>query len=532
MIGFSLGRPGQYICPVSPTKAGLNIGLAEATWLFCRMRKGENLFIFNSIIKWSVVKKNRRSPPQKSLSKLWISLLLASLIFNLYQYSQILKNKTTVREDKSKTAYPKYLSLNRQVTCENTQIDKNTLPLCPAGPKPRILPRHYPLHSIYLGYTEGIERMGLFQIVLNIVSNLDPKIPLVVMVPRDQAQMAANELDAYLNDQNKDLVQLVYTPADYTIWAQDYFEQAVNGETGAHYFIDLPYEGRLGEHIPSALALACNSGLISQAGIDYKLDENVSGNYGGNIESITDDLLLVGNTLSPDQRAILERELSQEVLDINVNWLKVGHVDELISVIPVANKKGKCPFDILYSSPGLALELIKKESEKSELKPLRFRFDFGEKQSTFNLWECHTKGYSHPGCKAMISANTEYEKIVQSNISKIKQALVRKDKSCSSVNFVKVPVLFTASQSQQRYGLKSDKAMTIDPNPVNNVLIGNNIIIPQQGLRPLYQYTKSVLEKYQLNVTAVDGEYVHIFDGGLHCSMNMRRTCRPRAGIQ
>lgn len=231
--------------------------------------------------------------------------------------------------------------------------------------------------------------------------------------------------------------------------------------------------------------------------------------------------------MSPSQKKLLKKELSQELIEIDVDWLKVGHVDELISVLPNSHKRGSCPFDILYSSPAKALDIIKQEGSKKDIKPALLRYDFGSKESHFDLWSCYGKDRNHIGCKSIRAINETYAKIINDNLSKIKNALVKHDPSCSQVEHIPIPVLFTSSDKRQVYGTHEDKAFTIDPNPVNNVLIGSNILLPKQNLEQFHNYTQSQLDKYKIKTTFIDGEYVHYFGGGIHCSMNMRYACRP-----
>ena len=152
---------------------------------------------------------------------------------------------------------------------------------------------------------------------------------------RARLPKAIDEIDPLLNDFTKDYVEVLLTPSDYTIWAQDYFELAIDSKTGALSIIDLPYEKEAGEHIPTAISLACNHNLIGQSEIDVSNMPRPSGNFGGNIDALTDNLVLIGNNMHPSQKQVLVEEIQQKFLEIDVKWLSVGHVDELISVIPV-----------------------------------------------------------------------------------------------------------------------------------------------------------------------------------------------------
>jgi hypothetical protein len=227
--------------------------------------------------------------------------------------------------------------------------------------------------------------------------------------------------------------------------------------------------------------------------------------------------------MSPRQKDVLRKELSQRLVEINVKWLKVGHVDEVISLIP-KQQAGKCPFDILYASPGKATELMKLES-KNKQRPLEYRYGFGKPVSKFDAYECFETKHSHPGCKDLFGANKAYEKIIQKQITKVRNAL--DDQGCTNIKYQAMPVIFSPSGKVESYGSKNDKTITIDTNPRNNALMGRTLILPKQNLDNFHKYTQSLIETYNLKTHFVDGTYVHRFNGGVHSALNTRHACSP-----
>ncbi|MCB0408419.1 MAG: hypothetical protein KDD34_09460, partial [Bdellovibrionales bacterium] len=250
--------------------------------------------------------------------KIIATLLCISLAFNGYFIFEWVQKKQggSLSQMGPGEKVPNFLKLNVPVSCENNQIEQQQLPHCPKGERLTLLPRFYPIHSLFIGYEKGIDQTGLFQTTLNLVNNMKPRIPLMVMVPRQQMEQAVAELDPYLNDKNKDLVRLLYTPSQYTVWAQDYFKPAIDVKTGKLNIFDLPYDNNYGEHIPTAIALACNANLIGQASIAGKGDAVPSGNFGGNIEPLTDGLVVIGDSMSESQKKILRSELNQKLIEI------------------------------------------------------------------------------------------------------------------------------------------------------------------------------------------------------------------------
>jgi hypothetical protein len=443
-------------------------------------------------------------------------------ISNLNSSLSTALNQNTTPNDK----YPGFIRLNKEISCENKAVQENSPP-CPAGQGNIILPRYYPIHTIFMGYEESISATGLYGSILNRAFSEKPKLKVVVMVPKQKIEQANSEFETYISPQNKDFLELVATPSETTLWAQDYFEIATNKKTGISSFVDLMHNNLHGEHIPTTLALACNKNLIRQSDENYNNLKDPTGNFGGNIESLNENLVAVGNNMSSPQKKILKTELQQKLVEIDVAWLYIGHVDEVISLIPKKNKSSSCPFDIMYTSPDLALSILQKESLNGDSLKIELGAGKGEKSKKFYLKDCFGKNKDkNPLCVSLHKANKKYGEIMNENIKTLKASLITSQPNCKNVNFIPIPVLFSTKNLQEKYGTDNDLAVSITPNPVNNVLINNSIMLPRQGFDFFDRYTKEALNKYDLKVEYVDGEYVHYFKGGVHCSLNLQHSCK------
>lgn len=106
------------------------------------------------------------------------------------------------------------------------------------------------------------------------------------------------------------------------------------------------------------------------------LQMRASPNYGGNIEATPPmenaplGKLIVGNvlltqgertwdTMDPDLLHLLAQQRKQPMVALDSAWLHVGHVDEMLSVVPDGGG-----FALLRASPALALELLKNANER------------------------------------------------------------------------------------------------------------------------------------------------------------------------
>lgn len=153
-------------------------------------------------------------------------------------------------------------------------------------------------------------------------------------------------------------------------WQQDYFESFVNPASGR------PVLRRLGAYNndgftslepTNALASASGSCGITQ-GPKLATDNQdlvrggksfANAEMGGNIEGLPGGLCLVGDNLSTKFSSQFCGNASN-VVQTDVSWLTVGHVDELMKVIPT-NRPGvpaECNFSLAFASPKKALELL------------------------------------------------------------------------------------------------------------------------------------------------------------------------------
>lgn len=98
---------------------------------------------------------------------------------------------------------------------------------------------------------------------------------------------------------------------------------------------------------------------------------HASYNYGGNIESTPPvagaplGKIILGNgidtddneAVDPDLLKVLAKQKKQPVVEVDTIWLKVGHVDEILSVVPSRRAQGG--FVIFAASSKAAVELLK-----------------------------------------------------------------------------------------------------------------------------------------------------------------------------
>lgn len=104
---------------------------------------------------------------------------------------------------------------------------------------------------------------------------------------------------------------------------------------------------------------------------------HASMNYGGNIESTPPvsgaplGKIILGNytdaqtgeeLIDPDLLKVFVKQQKQPIVEIDTSWLKVGHVDEMMSVVPSSRASGG--FAILHASSKAAIELLRAAQRK------------------------------------------------------------------------------------------------------------------------------------------------------------------------
>lgn len=150
-------------------------------------------------------------------------------------------------------------------------------------------------------------------------------------------------------------------PARNWTWQQDYFESFVDPATGRPVLRNIQnyYRGTSGQD-SSLISTAMNSCGVTQ-GPELASSSFSSGNgeMGGNIEGLPGGLCLTGDNQSME---FAKQYCGSEdnIVRIESSWLRVGHVDEIVKVIP-SNRPGvppECNFSLMFASPKKALELM------------------------------------------------------------------------------------------------------------------------------------------------------------------------------
>ncbi len=142
-------------------------------------------------------------------------------------------------------------------------------------------------------------------------------------------------------------------------WFQDHVQIGYTSMPGEemHLTVRMPYGGQ--DQWPIANLLGADSGLFRFRDT-VTHDGSNSGDFGGNLEVVpySDEYLLgrilIGNTMKTKLADFLTAQEVQNPFSVDVNWLAVGHVDEIVGFAP----GGTRGYKVVHASPDYAQQLL------------------------------------------------------------------------------------------------------------------------------------------------------------------------------
>uniref|UniRef100_A0A8C0A3H5 Protein-arginine deiminase n=1 Tax=Bos mutus grunniens TaxID=30521 RepID=A0A8C0A3H5_BOSMU len=223
--------------------------------------------------------------------------------------------------------------------------------------------------------------------------------------------------------------------------------------------------------------------------------------FGGNLPGSR------GRRVTQVVRDFLHAQRVQPPVELFVDWLAVGHVDEFLSFVPVADGKG---FRMLLASPSACLKLFQEKQKWGHGGALLFQGVAGNQEvNTVSISQVLSNGN-------LIS----YNKFMQSCIDWNREVLKR-ELGLAERDIVDIPQLFK---------MERRKAVAFFPDLVNMLVLGQHLGIPKpfgpviNGRCCLEEKVRSLLEPLGLHCTFLDDYYAyHVRQGNVHCGTNVRR---------
>ncbi|NLI76263.1 MAG: hypothetical protein GX442_07465 [Candidatus Riflebacteria bacterium] len=284
------------------------------------------------------------------------------------------------------------------------------------------------------------------------------------------------------------------------------------------------------------------------------------GDMGGNLEVTPDDILVVGNTITPQFRDFLGRRgYKDRMVELEADWLAVGHCDEFLSIVP--NDRVPDGFTLVKGDPALAFKLIL-EADRAEIaaitakeyrEQLLFLWDYlhtpGENQKR---WVAFLRAYqpdtgASPGNRPprltdkgpyetpekfgkgsadlFIRQNLAIAAVIDQNIDRLTTRINavnrRGDRALSLAAF---PML---------YGRKNSKFLGYLPGVINQLILRKHLVIADPKLKLFREAIRKEVEPLGLTPHFIDDTPYHTRWGDVHCATNVfrhpnRYIVRPR----
>ena len=227
------------------------------------------------------------------------------------------------------------------------------------------------------------------------------------------------------------------------------------------------------------------------------------------------------------------QELQGPVLLLDVSWLHVGHIDEVMQFVPCEEGAGlEHKFKIFIASPADALRLLHELPGPLRIKSInQGRKTTGGPGQTKRRWE-----YTPHEIMDDVDRLTTINRQVQAMIDKrVKEPLIER-LGLRTSDFIDLPVLFAGQFRTETATLWPRSAYALTPNLANCLVLtqgtDHRILMAQPGYDPFRSQVVQVAQKNGLNIEFIDTWFYHTHAGDIHCVTNVRRGIPPRAWWQ
>ena len=208
--------------------------------------------------------------------------------------------------------------------------------------------------------------------------------------------------------------------------------------------------------------------------------------------------------MHPDILAFLEKQKRQwPPIEVDVSWLTIGHVDEVVNFIPANDALG---FRVLMPSPTSAMHLLKGAVDAGQGNVVVFAGKADQETTVAQLYT---------------AAKESRERVaIEADLAKTKQMLLR-ELSVPETAILELPVLYK-------------EGLAITPNAVNCLVVNGHVVIPHQsgpviGNLDLFDTAIAAILSPYVTVHFVDiWQPYHVRSGEIHCGTNaIRRKKNP-----
>lgn len=283
------------------------------------------------------------------------------------------------------------------------------------------------------------------------------------------------------------------------------------------------------------------------------------GDYGGNLEVTPDGIIFYGDTMTESQVNQLSKYGNRgKMVELKTNWLSVGHVDEMFSVIPSLNintypssyKGPKANYGFVAADPIYGLNVIYKYKAKYKesisyssdhltdstsryyIKSIQKAISkyIGRVNGNFTAEDLDSRSYN--SCISDSSIERKYCDLIEYNI-KVNRVIKNNLKKfiektpTENDNILNVPQIYR--QVRNKYGQVTG-GVSFLPGTANMVIIRDNVIVPNPTFEPYRKIVEEMLNA-ELGGTESNSKVHFIMEkreyhdlmGEVHCGTNVMR---------
>ena len=430
------------------------------------------------------------------------------------------------------------------------------------------------LASYHAGVAHLLPRSNTLDYALSVLVAHGNRPPILILASPDSAAAEAlrqgvaaavqasgePSMSRYLADWLAAIKWVELARADYS-WPQDAFITWADPASGRIHFTERPpsevdqtshaeFTRRIAEVLSACgrFRYVSNEELLrSFPGIDRHAHAAWELYAGGNLEGVGADLCLTSNGL---HEGFLRDVLSTTAIEIDISFLHVGHVDELFAVIR-APTDGGCRFDVLWASPGRAMELVAARAAADPDSPLVSDALFDPSTSdTFVLQEFFTHLESNAAKRPMRNRTGDLLRIYeeeelfrlnvelveatqQRNLGTLTAALRARYPGCAVLSHA-LPVLFAnvnywlpPAESASNFALYSNQVNSVffaADGRMQGILVDGQINGFNDYAVPLLQDLGIRLSEGLFDASAFNRDL-----GNLHCATQVIHACNAAA---
>ena len=221
--------------------------------------------------------------------------------------------------------------------------------------------------------------------------------------------------------------------------------------------------------------------------------------------------------MDAETKEFLKKQIVQKPMEIDTNFLAVGHVDEIITFVKSPGRKG---FRLLLASPKKAYAILQKNKAKHGGEKMLIGRKFVGVSAEVSIKDFLDTGVLGHAAAALSTFNDAAQVSIDAARSTFKAEL-----GLHEADVIDVPSLFFPNHSSPT------QADALTAGMVNMLVVNNHCIVPKPfgpvvGGKDLFEEDlKSSLSSLPLTISFLDDwEEYHVELGEVHCSSNTLRT--------